>query len=318
MSFTAINTGDFCPDTIVNAILELGSALYERELALGLSPSSLGSFEVHIPTRCVEFISDIRPAIENLIADGHDEDAKFLKTADYSEYVDADDLLDEAGYPSGWISTTDYAVSDPAIWNQLFAVFGELYKHRRVISPDSPSVPQRTGSEAVYEDAWDEAVAATPGTLTAFPSLKWHSLLVGPSTRVWELNGPVYDLSFPTGGIVAAQVGVFDECTIEYCISSSRTASQDSVITVVLMSGAVSKTINPSGANDETGGSIVRTTGFTFGIDYVVDAEITTTEPSSAPWPQYANAFFWLSGNSGSAPGDIEFRFDITSILTYG
>ena len=315
MSFTPINSGDHVSSTLETSIEEFKVALNEREAALEITQTTGWSASAHILTRALDCLSTIRSSISDLIAE--QTAGTFVRSSDYTVFSDIDDLLDDAGYSSGWIATAGMSISTRSPWIQLQDVFAALIIVRKKKTASSSSDSGlRYATYPNNETAWDAAKADTP-----VDTYQVHNYWAGWTSYIWQLGGPVKTLTYDTSGWNGSILGSFHSALHKYQIRSNGPGTAQ--FTASIMGGEQTFVVKEDGSNDGVFSTAV-VGGFSFGVDYQIDSTIDTVEPGAAPMTPYSPVSavllsFGLSQTSALAyNAPVEFRFDITSILTYG
>ena len=318
MAFTAVNVGDQISPNLDQILLELKTALNERETAISRTPTSGWYTTGRIETDAEQYIVAIRAAIETLLVEWGD--SVFLKLDGVTLFTNIADLLNEAGYPSGWITLVGGSISNRLIYVQLQNVFLQMLKIRKIKAANPlSSVRYRYGiGEGSEEANWDEAVAGTFETYTAgYPKAAYDIAADVPPTG-WVIvggSGHRYDTSgWPT------QLGALDYVRHAYFVDAIPNGNTSGQMVVDLNGGDETITVL---LNETTDGAFTAdlVSGFTFGVDYEMTAE--SVDPANQPWTPRAGKKATLYINATStAAGDLnvpaEFYFTITSAMTYG
>ena len=322
MPFTTINVGDQISPNLDQILLELKTALNEREVAFGIS-QTIGwyvSGKIEVDTNM--YVATIRSAIAVLLVE-HDATV-FLKLDGVTEFANISDLLIEAGYPSGWITLVGGKISNRLIYVQLQNVFLQMLRIRKtkaIITAlleecfDIADVRQSI-SPVSEEDDWDGAVAGEFSTTVARRPNLGYSVTATARWTLWSIFEPhAYDTSgWPTklGALVYARHTYFVNA-----IPNGNTSGQ---MVVELNGGDETITITMTESADGVGTADL-VSGFTFGVDYVATAE--TVDPANQPWtPLVGKSAGFYFNCDGTASGDrnvpVEFLFNLTSAMTYG
>ena len=319
MAFTTINIGDAVSETLGQVLLELKTALNEREAAFSITVSSTWDTSGRIEVMASYYIETLRTKIALLLAE-HDDTA-FMKADGLTQYADEDDLLDEAGYPSGWIDMAGSAISDRDIWIQFQDVFSVLKKIRKIKSGSGEfSVIQvRPSSGSGTDEAqWDEAVAGTYATYVSesAQSVKWKNATY--PLVAWTLYGP-QEHTYDTSGW-PEELGTLEYARHAYYIDAIPNGDTSGQMDVSLNSGEETITVEMDESADGAG-EIDLVEGFVFGSDYTATAE--SVDPANQPYSKLAGKeprFFFNANGTGSGDKNVPvtFLFDITSAMTYG
>lgn len=318
MSFTPINSGDHVSSTLETAIEEFKVALNERESILGKSVTGGWSSDASIAIRAKETLTDIRSAIPALLTAS--SGGLCFRKSDLTRYADIDDFLSDAGYPDGWIETEGLAISERGIWTQLYDVFAALINVTKMElsgGAGSYSTFTRTGSlSASNESAWDSAVADTPGS-TSSPYLWW----AGAFGYQWNFRGPSVQVTVNTSGYNESLCDSIVTARTACDIQSGGSYFGSNIINISVQGGEATFDINLNGDNDGRAEFDIGV-DLEYGIDLIVEYEITTSEPASAPaTPAADHDALWsfvLQATSADEPFLFCFIFDITPALTYG
>lgn len=317
MAFTALNVGDQISPNLDQILIELKTALNERQASLRITQTGGWSTSEEIITRAGSYITILRTAITDLIVPHavSVDYGVFVSPTTHTLFADDDDLLDYAGYPGGWIDTAGLPVSDASIWAQFQDVFSSLKKLglRPGGFGGSQFFDYRSAYNASNEVAWDNAVADSPSGITVGVPMQWLVRRVHVDNKYeWLIYGPTKESEYDTAGWDQLLLGAFDRERRLYTIYGEGTGSAQ--ITFSIDGCSSTFVAKEDGTNNAVDAVAYITSGFTFGANYVVTNRIDTAEPASAPMITAIGSEAKLT----FALGEFRIIFDVSSTLSYG